>query len=155
MFAKNANRRHLSFGNEGRMAVRSAPQLFERSVANDGTGERSTSVPSLPVPPASKCSGCQPEKRWDFRRLRTLHQIGAVIRFREFGPQRTVFGQLLLNEVNSPTTTTLENKKKIRPEPERENDFVGASGGGNESRTQLSLVPASNCQGPARKQAQI
>jgi hypothetical protein len=37
--------------------------------------------------------------------------------------------------VLSPSRITLENNGKIRPQPDRENAFVGASGGGSYSGT--------------------
>jgi hypothetical protein len=48
--------------------------------------------------------------------------------------------------VNSPSRTTLENNGKIRPQPDRENAFAGASGGGNEPGDQLSPVQVSTAQ---------
>ena len=41
----------------------------------------------------------------------------------------------LLGPVNSPSRITLENNGKIRPEPDRENAFAGASGGDEGIRT--------------------
>ena len=43
----------------------------------------------------------------------------------------------------SPSHITLENNGKILPQPDRENAFAGASGGGNDPGDQLSPVPAS------------
>ena len=37
--------------------------------------------------------------------------------------------------VNSPCHITLENNEKIRPQPDRENAFAGASGGAEGIRT--------------------
>ena len=42
--------------------------------------------------------------------------------------------------VNSPTRTTLENNEKIRPQPDGENAFAGASGGGNATAVEPSLL---------------
>jgi len=42
--------------------------------------------------------------------------------------------------VLSPTRVTLENNGKIRPQPDRENAFAGASGGGDGSEIQPSLA---------------
>ena len=42
----------------------------------------------------------------------------------------------------SPCRITLENNEKIRPQPDRENAFARASGGGNGSDIQPSLVDA-------------
>jgi hypothetical protein len=42
--------------------------------------------------------------------------------------------------VLSSSRITLENNGKIRPEPDRENDFARASGGGNGPEIQRSLA---------------
>ena len=44
--------------------------------------------------------------------------------------------------VNSPCHITLENNGKIRPQPDRENAFARASGGGDGPDIQPSLVDA-------------
>jgi len=77
------------------------------------TGERSTCVPSLRMRPASKCLAWREYFSTPFSVLQEINQNGAVIRFREFGPQRTVSSQIWSTEVNSSTSITLENKKKI------------------------------------------
>ena len=41
--------------------------------------------------------------------------------------------------VDSPTRITLENNGKIRPQPDRENAFAGASGGGDGPGDEPSL----------------
>jgi hypothetical protein len=47
------------------------------------------------------------------------------------GPERTLPGLLIPRPVNSPCRITLENNEKIRPQPDRENAFARASGGGD------------------------
>ena len=49
--------------------------------------------------------------------IQALHQIRAVMRFRENGSGETDFGRSSLATVNSPTRITLENNGKIRPRP--------------------------------------
>lgn len=46
------------------------------------------------------------------------------------GPERPLRGLLARGQVLSPTRITPENNGKIRPEPDRENAFTKASGGG-------------------------
>ena len=55
-------------------------------------------------------------------------------------PERPPSGLLALAAVLSPTRITLENSGKIRPQPDRENAFAGASGGEEGIRT-LETVP--------------
>jgi len=43
--------------------------------------------------------------------------------------------------VNSPSRITLENNGKIRPQPDRENAFAGASGGEGVFRTEFQRDP--------------
>ena len=57
------------------------------------------------------------------------------------GPERTLPGHLAQRPVLSPTRITLENNGKIRPQPDRENAFAGASGGGGGKGTILHHVP--------------
>ena len=52
------------------------------------------------------------------------------------GPERTLPGLLTPRPVLSPSRITLENNGKIRPQPDRENAFAGASGGGRGIRTE-------------------
>ncbi len=47
------------------------------------------------------------------------------------GPQRPLAGHVALQPVLSPSRITLENNGKIRPQPDRENAFARASGGGD------------------------
>lgn len=56
------------------------------------------------------------------------------------GPERPLLGHSLLGPVLSLTRTTPENNGKIRPQPDRENAFVGASGGGNATPVEPSLT---------------
>ena len=49
------------------------------------------------------------------------------------GLQRPLPALLALAPVLSPSRITLENNGKIWPEPDGENAFAGASGGGNDS----------------------
>src|SRR6056297_515251 len=93
------------------------------------TGERSISVPSRRTPPESKCSGGGSEKGYEFRRLRTLHQNGTVMRSRESCAGENQFDHAAPCPVLSPSRITLENNGKIRPQPDRENSFIWASGG--------------------------
>ena len=81
------------------------------------------------VSPKSKCSSRPEENRLIFRYLQAIHQTGAVIRSGEYRPERPISGSLAVGPVLSPTRTTLENNKKIRPPPDRENAFARASGG--------------------------
>jgi hypothetical protein len=55
-------------------------------------------------------------------------------------PERPPSGLLALAAVLSPTRITLENNGKTRPQPDRENAFARASGGGSQPGTQLSPV---------------
>ncbi|MCC6007002.1 MAG: hypothetical protein JJU40_04945, partial [Rhodobacteraceae bacterium] len=83
------------------------------------------------------------EKRCIARRLQTIHQIGAVMRSREIGPERPLPGFLELAPVFSPSRITLENNGKIRPQPDRQNAFAGASGGGDGTGIQPSPLAKS------------
>ena len=56
------------------------------------------------------------------------------------GPERTLSGLLVRRPVNSPSRITLENNGKFRPQPDRENGFAGASGGGNGTAVEPSLL---------------
>ena len=58
------------------------------------------------------------------------------------GPKRQLAGLLAPPPVLSPTRITLENNGKIRPQPNRENAFAKASGGGDGPPIQPSLVDA-------------
>ncbi len=55
------------------------------------------------------------------------------------GPERTLSSLLAPGQVNSPARITLENNEKIRPQPDRENAFAGASGGDEGIRTLETL----------------
>ena len=50
-------------------------------------------------------------------------------------PERPLPGLLAHGPVLSPTRITLENNEKIRPQPDGENAFAGASGGDEGIRT--------------------
>lgn len=54
------------------------------------------------------------------------------------GPERTLRGLLTPRSVLSFTRITPANNGKIRPQPDRENGFAGASGGGNATGIQPS-----------------
>ena len=54
-------------------------------------------------------------------------------------PERTLPGLLTPPPVNSPPRITPENNGKIRPQPDREKTFAGASGGGEGTAVQPSL----------------
>ena len=56
------------------------------------------------------------------------------------GRERPLPGLLAPGSVLSPSRITLENNEKIRPQPDGENAFVGASGGAEGIRT-LETVP--------------
>ena len=95
----------------------------------------SISVPSQRMSLKSKCSAG--------RRLTSVNSMSCE----EFtklaqssGPENIAPGRPLLSllaprAVLSPTRITLENNGKIRPEPDRENAFARASGGGGGIRT--------------------
>jgi hypothetical protein len=51
------------------------------------------------------------------------------------GPERRFLGLSSRGPVLSPSRITLENNGKIRPQPDRENAFAGASGGDEGIRT--------------------
>jgi hypothetical protein len=55
------------------------------------------------------------------------------------GPERTPLRLFAPGPVNSPSHITLENNGKIRPQPDRENSCMRASGGGNGTRVEPSL----------------
>ena len=55
------------------------------------------------------------------------------------GPERPLHVLLTPGPVHSPCRITLENKEKIRPQPDRENAFAGASGGDEGIRTLETL----------------
>ena len=56
------------------------------------------------------------------------------------GLKRTCPPAMARTSVQSPSNITLEYNGKIRPQPDRENDFAGASGGDEGIRT-LDTVP--------------
>ena len=58
------------------------------------------------------------------------------------GPERPPLGLLAQVPVFSVSRITPENNGKIRPQPDRENAFAGASGGGDGSDIQPSFVDA-------------
>ena len=58
-------------------------------------------------------------------------------------PERPLSGLLAPVPVLSPSRITLENNGKIRPQPDRENAFVGASGGGDGTGIQRSPLAKS------------
>ncbi len=98
-------------------------------------GERSISVPSHRSPLASKCSALAQEKLPHARWLQEIHQIGSVIRSREFWPERTLSDIFAPGLVNSQPRITHENNEKIRSRLGSENEFAGASGGETGIRT--------------------
>ena len=63
------------------------------------------------------------------------------------GLERPLPGLLAPAAVLSPSRITLDNNRKIRRQPDRENAFARASGGGSGSATQLSPVPVSDSKG--------
>ena len=58
------------------------------------------------------------------------------------GFKRTCPPAMARTSVQSPSRITLENNGKIRPQPDRENAFAGASGGGDGSGGEPSLTSA-------------
>ena len=58
-------------------------------------------------------------------------------------PERPLPGRLAPTPVFSPSRITLENNGKIWPQPDRENAFAGASGGGGGIRTHGGRSPTS------------
>jgi hypothetical protein len=58
-----------------------------------------------------------------------------VNRSREYRPERMDFGSIGMDEVGSPTTTTLENNKKFRQRDRAETEFAGGVGGEEGIRT--------------------
>ena len=64
------------------------------------------------------------EKRIWIRYLQPKHQTRAVIRSGEYLPERPLLDLLAPGPVLSPSRITLENNKKIRPQPDRENTFA-------------------------------
>ena len=56
------------------------------------------------------------------------------------GAERPLPGLRAPRPVNSLSRITLENNEKIRPQPDRENAFARASGGGKVTNTELSPV---------------
>ena len=54
-------------------------------------------------------------------------------------PERPLTGHLAPEPVFSPSRITLENNGKIRPQPDRENAFTGASGGASGIRTHETI----------------
>ena len=67
--------------------------------------------------------------------LQALHQIGAVISFREYGPAENYFRHLGIKAVFSPTRITLRTNGKIWPKLYQEKRFSRASGGDEGIRT--------------------
>ena len=57
--------------------------------------------------------------------------------------ERTLSTFSALGAVNSPIRITPENNGKIRPQPDRENAFAAANGGGGGIRTHGGLSPTS------------
>ena len=58
-----------------------------------------------------------------------------------FGGERMLVGLPTLAAVNGPTRITLEYNGKIRPQPDRENGFSRACGGGNATDVEPSPLP--------------
>ena len=55
-------------------------------------------------------------------------------------PERPLLGHLAAGPVLSLTRITLEYNAKIRPQPDREDTFAGASGGADGLQPDVSLV---------------
>lgn len=67
--------------------------------------------------------------------LQATHQARAVMRSGEYRPERPLPGQSAQRPVLSPSRITRKYNEKIRPPPDRENAFAGASGGDEGIRT--------------------
>jgi hypothetical protein len=107
-----------------------------------GDGEGSISVPSHRAPLASKCLGLPDGKHRDYSALLALHQMRAVISSGEYRPRETTSGPHGTWASAQPSRITLKTSGKFRPQPDRENAFAGASGGGDGPDIQPSFVDA-------------
>lgn len=74
-----------------------------------------------------------------FNGLKETHEIGAVNRYREYRPERTRPCLVAPTPVISQTSITLKKKRKSRSQPDGENAFARASGGGDGTAVEPSL----------------
>ena len=74
-----------------------------------------------------------------FRALENFTKSAQATGPENIEPERPLPGLLAPRPVLSPTRITLENNGKIRPQPDRENAFAGASGGWGGIRTHGEL----------------
>ncbi len=73
------------------------------------------------------------------RLCKELTKIAKAIGSENIGPERPVFDYLVLPEVNSFHTITLENKGKFRAPLQKENHSAQVSGGGDKTGIERSL----------------
>ncbi len=91
----------------------------------------------------SKCSGPPWKYSFNFNGMQNFTKSAQSTGPENIGPERTPPDLLAQEAVNSPVRITLENNVKIRPQPDWENAFAGASGGGGGIRTHGGLSPTS------------
>ena len=91
----------------------------------------SISVPSRSVSLKSKCSAGLAKKQCIFIVLKKFTKSAQSSGPENINPERPLPSLLAAEAVLSPSRITLENNEKIRPQPDRENAFAGASGGGD------------------------
>jgi len=77
-----------------RSPFRPTTRSLRQAAPNGRSGERSISGPSRRARPASKCSGRNLEKSHSTNGLQAVHQIGSVMRSREYLLRETAFGSL-------------------------------------------------------------
>ncbi len=103
----------------------------------------STSVPLRRATPATKCLGLPLKSIADPDAWKLFTEPAQSSGPENTGPERLLSGLLARGPVLSPSRITLENNGKIRSQPDRENAFVGASGGGGGIRTHGRLPSTS------------
>ena len=81
------------------------------------------------MPLTSKCSAYSAESHLVSEPCKKFTKSTQSSGPENIGPERTLPGRLAPGPVFSPFCITLENNGKIRPQPDRENAFAGASGG--------------------------
>ena len=127
---------------EQRIHPLSATQTLGRAVANGRNGERSISAPSPQGPPRHRSSQVSCRKNVGISEGYRLFTRSAQSSVPEnIDPERMLTKPLAPALVLSPSRITLENNGKIRPQPDRENAFVGASGGGGGRHVFFQNIP--------------